>query len=96
MDTQVTRRLSVGVVSGEEVSVCLPPARSEQPMYELNLFSYPGNSGGPSFNRHGLVVGVNRGTRLHDGTVAGFSWSIRNREIFSFLERSGTRYKRDG
>jgi hypothetical protein len=58
------------------------------------MFGYPGVSGAPLFDTSGHVVGLMRGTRLHNGeAVAAYAYADRLHDILRFLRESGVAAK---
>lgn len=90
---EVHRRLSAGFVSGDAVFLRLTGSPTPRKVCEANLFSYEGNSGGACFDVRGRIVGMNSlGRGEIDAAAAGYSYSARNQEIMSFLDRYGIGY----
>lgn len=96
VSVRITRRLATGHVSspGETAATLESYPRREQ--YELSMFCYPGNSGGPCFDVEGRVTAVSRGTRMEGGSTAGYAYAIRNREIHHWLDQIGAEFTVDG
>lgn len=89
---ELTRRFSAGFISGGFAQLSLWNKGPKVPVYEANLLSYHGNSGGPLFDLSGNIVGLCRGTILHQGAVAAFAVSVRNTEIIAFLEKHSIQF----
>jgi hypothetical protein len=93
----VQLRLTTGFVSSSDALARLPETRYTSPdleHYELNMFAYPGISGGPLFDISGFVVGMMRGTRLaRSEVVAPYSYADRNRELLSVLRQKGVPFE---
>ncbi len=55
----------------------------------MDLFLFPGVSGGPTFGPDGRVLGVNRGHRRFSGGVTTYGHVIPRLVVGQFLRESG-------
>lgn len=93
----VNMRFSAGYISSHEASARLDKTLYtllDLKHYEMNMFCYPGLSGGPLFDLEANIVGMVRGTALVTGnhewsTAAAYSYADRSVEIIDFLNPLG-------
>lgn len=90
----VSERLATGFISSTSRPAKMPewPWSDGLPHYEVNMFLYPGISGGPVFDQAGRVLGVNRGGRLHEKHVTAYGITVRNAELLPFLDQHHVEY----
>jgi S1-C subfamily serine protease len=88
---KVIRRLSTGFISSADISVNFNQATENLKHYEINMLTYPGISGAPVFDIHGLVVGINRGGLLVGQSYTAYAYAIRSPEIFACLRQNKIR-----
>jgi S1-C subfamily serine protease len=90
----VSERLATGFVSNNGTLAKMPDWHWTDKLlhYEFNMLSYPGISGGPVFDIEARVIGVNRGSRLHQGHVAAYAIGVRNEELLPLLSKHRIEY----
>lgn len=83
----VFRRFTAGHSSGYRTLVPGDPSTN---VLEVDLFLFPGVSGGPTFDRDGRVIGVNQGHhRYRDGGPTSYGRVIPRLVVGQFLELYG-------
>lgn len=83
----VFRRFTAGHSSGYRTLVPGDPSTN---VLEVDLFLFPGVSGGPTFDRDGRVIGVNQGQhRYRDGGPTSYGRVIPRLVVGQFLELHG-------
>ena len=78
----VFRRFTAGHASGYRTLVRGDPATN---VLEVDLFLFPGVSGGPTFRPDGRVVGVNRGHRQFGEGASSYGHVIPTQVVRDFL-----------
>lgn len=79
----VFRRFTAGYVSGYRTLERGDPATN---VLEVDLFLFPGVSGGPTFGPDGRLVGVNRGHRQFGGGASSYGHVIPTQVVRDFLD----------
>lgn len=82
----VPRRFTAGYSSSYRT---LTPGDPSTNVLELDLFLFPGVSGGPAFTRDGLVLGVNQGGWALPGGTTSYGHAIPALVVRQFLEAEG-------
>lgn len=82
----VFRRFTAGYSSGYRT---LTPGDASTNVLEVDLFLFPGVSGGPVFGADGRVVGVNRGYRQFRDEATPYGHVVPRLVVGQFLEREG-------
>lgn len=83
----VFRRFTAGYSSGYRTLVPGDPSTN---VLEVDLFLFPGVSGGPTFDLEGRVVGVNRGHRQLGAETTSYGHVIPRLVVGQFLEAAGS------
>lgn len=83
----VFRRFTAGYSSGYRTMVPGDPSTN---VLEVDLFLFPGVSGGPTFDLEGRVVGVNRGHRQLGAEATSYGHVIPRLVVGQFLEAVGS------
>jgi S1-C subfamily serine protease len=83
----VFRRFTAGFSSGYRTLVAGDASTN---VLEVDLFLFPGVSGGPTFGPDGRVVGVNRGRRRFGEGTTSYGHVIPRLVVGQFLEESGS------
>lgn len=84
----VFRRFTAGYSSGYRTLEAGDPSTN---ILEVDMFLFPGVSGGPMFDRDGNVLGVNQGQhRYRDGGPTSYGRVIPRLVVGQFLELHGT------
>ncbi len=82
----VTRRFTAGYASSYRTLEAGDPSTN---VLELDLFLFPGVSGGPTFTRDGRVLGVNRGGWELRAETTSYGHAIPVLVVRQFLEAAG-------
>ena len=82
----VSQRFTAGHSSAYRTLAAGDPSTN---VLELDLFLFPGVSGGPTFTRAGEVVGVNRGGRTLGSGATSYGHAIPVLVVRQFLEAAG-------
>jgi S1-C subfamily serine protease len=84
----VRRRFTAGYASTYQTLVAGDPSTN---VLEVDLFLFPGVSGGPTFDREGRVLGVNRGGWELRAETTSYGHVIPRFVVGQFLEAAGYR-----
>ncbi len=82
----VVQRFSAGYASAYRTP---RPGDPSSNVFEVDLFLFPGVSGGPTFDLDGRVLGVNRATRLRDGSPTSYGHVTPRLVVGQFLSGPG-------
>jgi S1-C subfamily serine protease len=82
----VFRRFTAGYSSGYRTLVAGDPATN---ILEVDLFLFPGVSGGPTFGLDGRVIGVNMGRREYAAGATSYGHVIPRLVVAQFLQIAG-------
>ena len=83
----VVRRFTAGYSSGYRTLVAGDPSTN---ILEVDLFLFPGVSGGPTFGLDGGVIGVNMGRRAYAEGASSYGHVIPRLVVGRFLEDAGS------
>jgi S1-C subfamily serine protease len=90
----ITRRFSAGFLSQDDTPGDFGDKESKELHYqEINLLSYPGNSGSPAFDIAGRVIGMIRGAIKFEEKVAAYAYVIPAKYIRDFLASNHIPFK---